>query len=244
MFAPGTATHDQPAGDGWTALWPIAGLRLHAGDFELRTPSDADLAALAAIYPADVPFDPSLPAGPGPQAEQAARAVLRHAWRARAELAPDRWRLCFAAYADGELVGQQDLKATSFPTRRIAETSSWVGKQFRGRGHGKSMRALILHLAFEGLGAVAVESESKEGNDAALGVTRSLGYDPCGDTYVAGSGGVEHRLWSRLTRARWSLIHQGYRIGPITVEGLDPARPLLGLPPAGDPSAPAGGTTE
>jgi hypothetical protein len=109
------------------------------------------------------------------------------------------------------------------------------------------MRALILHLAFEGLGAVAVESESKEGNDAALGVTRSLGYDPCGDTYVAGAGGVEHRLWSRLTRARWSLIHQGYRIGPITVEGLDPCLPLLGLPSAAgaaNPSTPAASPAE
>jgi hypothetical protein len=91
------------------------------------------------------------------------------------------------------------------------------------------MRALVLHLAFDGLGARAAESESKEGNDAALGVTRSLGYDPCGDAFALADGVVEHRLWSRLTRERWSLIHQGYSIGAITVEGLDACFPLLGL---------------
>jgi RimJ/RimL family protein N-acetyltransferase len=223
VFAPDAA--QAPA-----ALWPFAGLRLRAGSFELRTPSDTDLAALAAIYPSDVDFDPTLAVGPGPLADRAAQSVLRHAWRARAELAPERWRLCFAAYADGVLVGQQDLKATAFPRRRIAESSSWVGKDFRGRGYGKAMRALVLHLAFEGLGAVAAESESKEGNDAALGVTRSLGYTPCGDTYEVAGDAVEHRLWSRLTRERWSLIHQGYSIAPITSEGIEPCLPLLGLP--------------
>jgi RimJ/RimL family protein N-acetyltransferase len=213
----------------WASLWPIAGLRLQSGPFELRTPSDADLAELAQIYPADVPFDPTLPVGPGTREQQAAQAVLRHAWRARAELSPARWRLCFAAYAGGVPVGQQDLKAAGFPGRRIVETSSWVGKEFRGRGYGKAMRALVLHLAFEGLGAVAAESESAEGNDAALGVTRSLGYDPCGDTYAMAGSKVEHRLWARLTRERWSLIHQGYSIAPIAMQGLEPCLPLLGL---------------
>jgi RimJ/RimL family protein N-acetyltransferase len=222
VFAPDTATDP--------ALWPFAGLRLAAGEFELRTPSDADLAALAAIYPPDVAFDPSLPLSPGPAQDQAAQAVLRHGWRARAELSPASWRLCFAAYAGGVLVGQQDLKAVAFPVRRIAESSSWVGKDFRGRGYGKAMRALVLHLAFEGLGAASAESESKEGNDAALGVTRSLGYTPCGDTYTVAGDAVEHRLWSRLSRERWSLIHQGYSIAPIAIEGLEPCLPLIGLP--------------
>ena len=212
--------------------WPFDALRIRAGDVELRPPTDADLPALAAIYPSDVPYDPTLPVSPGDCAHRAREAVLRHVWRARAELAPGSWRLCFAAYVDGVVVGQQDLKAVDFPARRIVESSSWAGTQFRGRGYGKTMRALVLHLAFVGLGAVAAETESTEGNDAALGITRSLGYDPCGDSYSLAGDVVEHRLWSRLTRERWSLIRQGYGTGPVTVEGLGlPACRCSGVEP-------------
>jgi RimJ/RimL family protein N-acetyltransferase len=211
------------------SLWPLAGLRLRSGDVELRPPADEELPALAELFPPDVAFDPTLPVPPGESCEQARQAVLRHIWRSRAELARDDWRLCFAAYVDGELVGQQDLKAVDFPTRRIVESSSWVGAQHRGRGYAKAMRAIVLHLAFEGLGARAAESESAEGNDAALGVTRSLGYTPSGDTYAVHDGVVEHMLWSRLPRERWALQRQGYGVPPVTIEGLEPCLPLLGL---------------
>jgi hypothetical protein len=92
------------------------------------------------------------------------------------------------------------------------------------------MRALALHLAFEGFNAIAVESVSAEGNDAALGITRSLGYSPSGDTYELHEGVVTHMLWSRLTRERWALHRQGYGMAPIEVDGLEGARGLLGLP--------------
>lgn len=211
------------------ALWPFAALRVRAGEVELRTPTDDDLPALAALYPLDVPFDPTLPVSSGDAGHRARESVLRHVWRARAELTPVRWRLCFAVYVGGVLVGQQDLKAVDFPARRIVESSSWAGTSFRGRGYGKTMRALVLHLAFRGFGARAAESESTEGNDAALGVTRSLGYDPCGDRYALAGSVVEHRMWSRLTKERWSLIHQGYGTGPVTVEGLEACLPLLAI---------------
>jgi RimJ/RimL family protein N-acetyltransferase len=112
------------------------------------------------------------------------------------------------------------------------ESSSWIGAPYRGRGLAKAMRAIVLHLAFEGFGARAAESESAEGNDAALGVTRSLGYTPSGDTYALHDGVVEHMLWSRLTRDRWALQRQGYGTGPVTVEGLEPCLEMLGLDPA------------
>jgi len=211
------------------SLWPLAGLRLHTDRVELRPPTDDDLPALADLYPEDVPFDPTLPVPAGERCARSRQAVLRHVWRSRAELEPAAWRICFAAYAGGELVGQQDLKAIDFPQRRIVESSSWIGAQYRGRGLAKAMRAIVLHLAFEGLGARAAESESAEGNDAALGVTRSLGYTPSGDTYALHEGVVEHMMWSRLTRERWALQRQGYGVGPVTVEGLEPCLELLGL---------------
>ncbi len=213
------------------SLWPLAALRMRTAHMELRPPTDDDLPELAELYPHDVPFDPTLPVAEQPECVRSRQAVLRHVWRSRAELEPAAWRICFAAYHDGALVGQQDLKAVDYPTRRIVESSSWIGAPFRGRGLAKAMRAIVLHLAFEGFGARAAESESAEGNDAALGVTRSLGYTPSGDTYAVHEGAVEHMLWSRLTRERWALLRQGYGTGPVTVEGLEPCLELLGLDP-------------
>ncbi|TQS41293.1 GNAT family N-acetyltransferase [Cryptosporangium phraense] len=214
------------------SLWPLAGLRVRAGNIELRPPTDEDLPALAALVPPEAGHDPSLPiSGVTTPGEVAAQAVLRQIWRARAELAPTQWRICLAAYVDGVLVGQQDLMADDFPRRRIVETSSWLGAEHRRQGHGKAMRALALHLAFEGFGAVAVESQSAEGNDAALGVTRSLGYSPSGDTYEVHDGVVTHMLWSRLTRERWALHRQGYGLAQVECEGVDACRRLIGLPP-------------
>ena len=211
------------------SLWPLSALRLRTEHMELRPPTDDDLPELAELYPHDVPFDPTLPVAEQPECVRSRQAVLRHVWRSRAELEPAAWRICFAAYHDGELVGQQDLKANDFPRRRIVESSSWIGAQFRGRGLAKAMRAMVLHLAFEGFDARAAESESAEGNDAALGVTRSLGYSPSGDTYAMHEGVVQHMLWARLTRERWALQRQGYGTGPITIEGLEPCLELLGL---------------
>lgn len=216
-------------------LWPLPGLWLRAGDLELRPPRDDDLAELADLFPPEAGWDPTLPVRAADNAAAARQSVLRHVWRSRAEVSPEKWRICFAAYVDGVLVGEQDVKAVDFPARRIAETSSWVAAPHRGRGHAKAMRALVLHFAFDGLDALAAESESAEGNDAALGVTRSLGYTPCGDTYALHDGVVEHMLWSRLTRERWSLLRQGYSIGTIELAGLEGCRDLLGLPPAAKP---------
>jgi RimJ/RimL family protein N-acetyltransferase len=216
-------------------LWPLARLRVRAGDIELRPATDEDLPALAALVPPEAGHDPTLPiCGVINAQEVAAQAVLRQVWRSRAELQPGSWRICLAAYSEGVLIGQQDLKADDFPTRRIVETSSWLGEDHRRRGHGKAMRALALHLAFEGLGAIAAESVSAEGNDAALGITRSLGYSPSGDTYEIQDGVVTHMLWARLTRERWALHRQGYGLAaPVEIEGIEGCRRLLALPPAG-----------
>src|SRR5688500_16771246 len=97
------------------SLWPRTGLRVPPAGRELRPPTDADLPALAALYPSDVAFDPTLPLPAGERGARARQAVLRHVWRSRAELAPEAWRICFGAYEDGGLVGQQDLKAVGFP---------------------------------------------------------------------------------------------------------------------------------
>lgn len=208
-------------------LWPPAGLRVRAGAVELRPPCDDDLPALAALFPTETGWDPTLLVTGADAEARGRQSVLRHVWRARAECAPARWRLCLAVFLDGEPVGEQDLKAADFPVRRIVETSSWLGAAYRGRGLGTTMRTLALHLAFEGFGAVAVETSFVEGNAPALGVTRSLGYTPCGDTWEAFEGVRTHLLWSRLTRERWA--GGDGRAGPVTLTGVAPVRELLGI---------------
>jgi RimJ/RimL family protein N-acetyltransferase len=214
------------------ALWPPSGLRITATSrgipLMLRAVRDEDLPGLVSIFPPDAGYDPALAVG-GDLAEVERQSVLRHVWRARAELAPQNWRLTFVVEAAGELAGQQDVKATAFPERRIVETSSWLGESFRGRGIAKAMRAMVLQLAFSEFGAVAAEADSVDGNDAALGVSRSLGYSPCGDTYDMHQGRVEHMLWTRLTRDRWALLRQGYGLSDVEITGARACLPLLGL---------------
>jgi RimJ/RimL family protein N-acetyltransferase len=215
-----------------TALWPPDGLRITASargiPLVLRAVRDEDLAGLVAIFPPDAGYDPALSVGGDPAAVER-QSVLRHVWRARAELAPQNWRLTFAVEAAGELVGQQDLRGVDFPQRRIVETSSWLGESFRGRGIAKAMRGMVLQLAFSHFGANAAEADSVDGNDAALGVSRSLGYSPSGDTYEVHRGRVEHVLWTRLTRDRWALLRQGYGLNEVEITGAEACLPLLGL---------------
>jgi RimJ/RimL family protein N-acetyltransferase len=230
---PSAPTADDPARSfSGAALWPPDDLRITAIARDiplvLRAVRDEDLAGLVAIFPPDAGYDPDLAVG-GDPLEVERQSVLRHVWRARAELAPQNWRLTFAVEAAGQLVGQQDLRAVDFPQRRIVETSSWLGESFRGRGIAKAMRAMALQLAFSHFGARAAEADSVDGNDAALGVSRSLGYSPSGDTYQIHQGRVEHMLWTRLTRDRWSLLRQGYGLSDVEITGARACLPLLGL---------------
>ncbi len=156
--------------------------------------------------------------------------IARHVWRSRAESAPDKWRrLSFLLEVDGDVAGSQDLKASDFPQLRIVESASWLGERFRGTGLGKAMRAMVLHFAFQALDATAAETESEEHNDAALGVTRSLGYQPCGDRYAQRVDRIDHMLWSRLTRERWALLRNGYGLDEVGISGAERCLPMLGL---------------
>ncbi len=88
------------------------------------------------------------------------------------------------------------------------------------------MRAAVLHLAFEGLGAQHAVSGAFENNAASLGVSRKLGYrdDGIERHIVRGDPAVARRL--RLTRADW----QAARSIPVEIHGLPPCLPFFGLP--------------
>ncbi len=210
-----------------THPWPLFDLRLRTPRLVLRLPTDEDLLALlevarAGVHDADVmPFGVAWTDLPSPEFE---RSFLRFFWAARATWTTTSWRLPLAVLRDGRPIGVQEAWGIDFPTRRTVLTGSWLGRRYQRQGVGTEMRAAILFLAFEGLGALRAESGSLDGNEASAAVSRKLGYEPNGETLVAPRGVpvVEHRF--RLLRERW--LRDLY---PVEIDGLAPCLPLFGL---------------
>jgi RimJ/RimL family protein N-acetyltransferase len=210
--------------------WPLLGLRLVTPRLELRLPREAELAALADLAaggihdPARMPF--AVPWTDLPPAERA-RSVIQYYWSRLGACQPADWSLPFSVFHDGTVIGQQEISARDFATTRQAATGSWLGQAYQGRGLGTEMRAAVLHLAFACLGARDAVSGAFEDNPASLAVSVKLGYERDGINRLAvrGERVTEYRL--RLTRERWEE-HRGV---PVTVSGLGPCLPLLGLEP-------------
>lgn len=98
--------------------------------------------------------------------------------------------------------GFQDLFATHLPVTRAVETGSWLTRRAQGRGIGKEMRAAVLHLAFEGLGAVEAYSASFEDNPASQAVSRANGYEANGTVLYAREGSPARNVKWVLARER------------------------------------------
>ena len=94
--------------------WPLLGLGLITPRLELRLPvgeelSDlADLAAEGMHLPGGRPF---LVSWPGLPPKERARALMQRHWRHRADWSVGEWSLDLAVFADGQVVGQQDISA-------------------------------------------------------------------------------------------------------------------------------------
>jgi len=161
------------------AHWPLFGLRIITPRLEIRMPRDEELEGLLAVAaegvhdPATMPFlNPWTDAEP----TERDRSSLQSWWRARANWSPDNWHFSGAVFLDGRPVGRQDLMAEHFSELGVVKTGSWLGRRFQGQGIGKEMRAAVLHLAFEGLGAMEAESGAWHDNAASIAVSRALGY--------------------------------------------------------------------
>jgi RimJ/RimL family protein N-acetyltransferase len=213
--------------------FPMVGLRLTTPRLQLRLPSAEELAELADLAaegvhdPAVMPF--TVPWTDQPPADRA-RSVVQHHWTILGSSTPSRWKLPFAVFLAGKVVGMQDISATEFAARREVSTGSWLAQAHHGRGIGTEMRAAVLHLAFAELRAQDAVSAAFDDNTASLGVSRKLGYQPDGiDRYlVRGSVSTAHRL--RLTRAAW----RAHATVQVTVEGLTPC--LSHLDSSGGPT--------
>jgi RimJ/RimL family protein N-acetyltransferase len=131
-----------------------------------------------------------------------------------------------AVLCDGVVVGSQGVGGRDFPVLREAHPGSWLGRRYQGQGIGAQMRAAVLHLAFDGLGAHCAVSAAFDDNPASLGVSRKLGYRDDGIEWhlVRGRPALTRRL--RLERADW----QATRTLPVQIHGLPQCLPLFGLP--------------
>ena len=207
--------------------WPLFDLRLRTPRLELRLANDDLLLELMRVARAGVteegrttfavPWDRL----PSPAFE---RQFLLHWWRERGNWSPTSWHLPLAIVADGRPAGVQSVFARDFAVRKTVGTGSWLGREFQGHGYGTEMRAAVLTLAFDGLGAERAESGYFTGNSASARVSEKMGYRPNGGSVwnVAGKAAIEQGLV--VTRETWRRD-----LVPVTIEGLEPCLKLFGV---------------
>jgi len=211
--------------------WPLFDLKIRTPRLEIRLPTDGELyrlnelADLGVHDPTTMPFEIPWTDAPTPQRH---RESLQWWWSARANWKPENWSFTGAVFVDDAPVGVQNLMATNFATLRTVETGSWLGMKHQGLGLGKEMRSAILHLAFEGLGALEALSGGFHDNQASLATAHSLGYVENGDRLVLRRGKPDRMIDLKLDRSTWT----SRRREDIEIEGLDACLELFG---AGDP---------
>lgn len=209
-------------------IWPLYGLRITTPRLELRLPDLDRLSELSAVAAAGVHDEDRMPfavAWTDATPEERGRATFQHLLGTVAAWTPRKWSLGLAVSYEGKVVGRQDLGATDFGVTGEAHSGSWVGQAYQGRGIGTEMRAAVLHLAFEGLGARYMTSSAMTDNARSLRVSEKLGYRPDGlmVSSVRGEARTQRRL--RLDRAGW----EAHRTVPVELRGLEPSLPLFGL---------------
>jgi RimJ/RimL family protein N-acetyltransferase len=208
-------------------IFPILGLRVAAGDLELRGIDDATLPALGALAVDGVvpegrpmPFFVSWTEAPP---EELPANVARYHWSTRAEATPDRWTIELAVRVAGELVGVQSVHTSHFRTLRIGETGSWLGRRYQGRGIGTRMRQAMAALCFDHLGFEEVMSQAYDDNPASQRVSAKVGFTDNGMLRKARQDGWQYSRSFRLTPDTF------VRGVPIEVTGAAAVRRFLGI---------------
>ena len=207
--------------------WPLFGLRVRTPRLELRYPDDevicevAETAAKGIHDPGFLPFLRNWDLVPPPHQQ---RNTMQHLWGTRSSWAPTSWHCPLAVVVDGRVAGMQALLGDHFAVLRVVKSGSWLGRGHQGQGLGTEMRAAVLHLAFEGLGALRAESGAWHDNAPSLGVSRNLGYEENGDGWRIRGGRPDREVLLALTRERWERD----RRDDIELVGLDPCLPFFG----------------
>lgn len=214
-------------------VWPASGLRITAGELELRWITDDLLVRLAEIagrgvhqaqaMPFTVPWSRGTPA-------QVARTLISYQWAARSEFDARMMKLELAAVYRDEPIGVQAASGRRWGVVREAETGSWLGREYQGHGIGTRMRILMLWLLFEGLGARHVTSEAFADNISSNAVSRRVGYEPDGLSRIDRDGHVAVRNRYRISRVRWAAVraHNARLLGsPVVMTNVERARGQL-----------------
>jgi RimJ/RimL family protein N-acetyltransferase len=205
--------------------WPFFDLRITSGDVVLRGVTDADLEPLLAVVPDDLEMNPANErfATLSPEHDRR-RQVVAEIWKHRGTWSPGSWCLDLAVEVDGQVVGLQALEGEEFPLLHTVDSYSWLGTDVRGRGLATLMRAGVLSLAFEHLGAEVAVSSATLDNAPSLAVSRRLGYVDNGLSRGNGPTGMIDLQHVRLTREAWLAVGR-----TAEVSGVAACRPWFGL---------------
>lgn len=206
--------------------WPLWGLELRTPRLTLRPDEDAGLGelmaeALRGVHPpAEMPFG-----FPWTDKEPLAlvREGLQHHWASRVSWRPDNWEVNFLVRFEGQVIGNQGVRAKDFAVTREIGSGSWIGMRHQGRGIGTEMRAAVLMFAFDCLGARTARSEAFLDNPSSNAVSRKLGYVVDGTEVLVrrGEAAVQQRLLvtpDTFRRPDWKL----------ETSGVEPALPMFG----------------
>lgn len=202
-----------------TPVWPLFDLRLRTANLELRLPTQDEALALTAEAPVDLETDPSWPAVDGAD-QPIATSVLQWYWRALGTWKAEHWRLPLAVWFEGRAIGFQEIEAERFNRLRTVDTSSWLVDELRGRGLGQEMRAAVLGLAFDHLGADFAVSSAWASNGSSLGVSSALGYEKNGWVLHEHHDRTDRMQRVVLGRDRWDSSRW-----PVSIENLAPCLP-------------------
>ncbi|HSP02229.1 MAG TPA: GNAT family protein [Acidimicrobiales bacterium] len=206
---------------------PMFALEVRTPRLVLRYPDDQDALALAELGARGVhdpdahPFRIPWTSVPPPHQQ---RNTLSFLWDQRATAQRDDWHLPLVTIVAGEVVGTQDVLASSWSVLRQVQTGSWLGQAHQGKGIGSEMRAAVLHLAFAGFGAVRASTGAWEDNPSSLAVTRRLGYRPNGDVWDVRDGEAVRMHRFVLDRDDWEPT----RRGDIELVGAEAVAELFG----------------
>lgn len=213
-------------------MYPPLAVEITTPVLSLRGASDEFLAELAPVVRAGeavaepAPFDDPMSLYE-PDPEVRFHRWLQGVWRGRGSASADLWRLSFVVVHDGRAVGMQDLVGQRFDIFRSVTSFSWLARSAQGRGLGREMRAAVLHLAFEGLGADRAESEAFTDNAGSNRISQSTGYVANGTSWATRQG-------SPAVLQRWQLTRQDWlprRRDDITLEGVPACRAALAISP-------------
>jgi RimJ/RimL family protein N-acetyltransferase len=206
--------------------WPFFDLRITSGDVVLRGVTDDDLEVLLAGVPGDLEMNPANERFPGlsPEADRR-RQLVAEIWKHRGTWSPGSWCLDLAVEVEGRVVGVQALEGEDFPLLRTVDSFSWLAAEVRGRGLATLMRAGVLALAFEHLGAAYAVSSAVLDNAPSLAVSRRLGYTDNGLSRTDTPSGPATLQHVRLTHEGWAAQRR-----TAEVTGVEPCLPWFGLP--------------